>query len=200
MVGERSRYGLLTSAVGAIVLAISVYLPWYGLSFTASGVALVQRVGSQVAAQFGNAALQGDIAGLHTSLSALAGQQFTSLSAHQALNDLSVVLPILAGLAILDSLIPLARSGAPVPAGGGAAVVLLGCLAAICVLYRMVDPPAPAGEYIAVSLRPGAWLALLGCLAMVGGGLWPGSLGSSQVTEPLASSTWSGLSGWTPEG
>jgi hypothetical protein len=200
MAGARSRYGLLTSAVGAIVLAIAVYLPWYGLSFTASGVAFVQRVGNQVATQYGNAALQGYMAGLHANLSALAGQQFTSLSAHQALSDLSVVLPILAGLALLDSLIPLARSGAPVPAGGGAAVVLLGCLATICVLYRMVDPPAPAGEYIAMSLRPGAWLALLGSLAMVGGGLWPHGLGATEVSEPLASSTWSGLSGWTPEG
>jgi hypothetical protein len=200
MDGERSRYGLLVSALGAIVLAISVYLPWYGLSFTASGVALVQRLGDQVASQFGNAALQGYMAGLHANLSALTGQQFIALSAHQALKDLSVILLILAGLALLDSLIPLARSSAPMPAGSGAAVVLLGCLTTICVLFRMVDPPVPAGEYIAMSLRPGAWLALLGSLAMVAGGLWPRGLGSTEVSEPLASSTWSGLSGWTPEG
>jgi hypothetical protein len=68
------------------------------------------------------------------------------------------------------------------------------------VLYRLVDPPVPAGEYLATSLRPGAWLALLGSLAMVAGGLWPRRLGSTEVSEPLASGTWSGLSGWTPEG
>jgi len=200
MAGARSRYGLLVSALGAIVLAISVYLPWYGLSFTPSGIALVQRLGDQVAAQLGAAALQGYMASVHAKLSTLAGQQFITLSAHQALKDLSVVLPILAGLALLDSLIPLARSGAPVPAGGGAAVVLLGCLAAVCVLYRVVDPPAPAGELIAVSLRPGAWLALLGSLAMVAGGLWPSGLGATEASEPLASSAWAELSGWTPEG
>ena len=58
MAGDRSRYGLLVSALGAIVLALSVFLPWYGVSFTASGIAVAEQAGDQFAAQFGNAALQ----------------------------------------------------------------------------------------------------------------------------------------------
>jgi hypothetical protein len=166
MVSERSRYGLLVSALGATSLAVSVYLPWYGLRFATGGIP--------------------------------AGQ-FAVLSAHQALADLGVVLPGLAGLALLDSLIPLARPAAPVPAGGGASVLLLGSLAAVCVLYRMVHPPAPAGELLILSLREGAWVALLGSLAMVAGGLWPRSIRAPELPESLARNVWPGLSSWTPE-
>ena len=156
MAGDRSRYGLLVSALGAIVLAVSVFLPWYGVSFTASGIAFAQQLGDQVASQFGNATLQSNLSGLHANLSTLAGQEFTALSAHQVLKDLNVILLVLAGLAMLDALIPLARSASPVPAGGGASVVLLGCVATVCVLYRMVDPPTPAGSLLALSLREGS--------------------------------------------
>jgi len=200
MAGERSRYGLLVSALGAMVLAVSVFLPWYGVSLTAGGIAFAQQVGEQVASQFGNAALQSQVAGLHASLGTLAGHQFIALSAHQALKDMNVILLVLAGLAVLDSLIPLARSASPVPAGGGASVVLLGSIAAICVLYRMIHPPVPAGNLLAFSLREGAWLALLGSLAMIAGGLWPRGLGSPEVSESRAQASLSGLSGWTPQG
>jgi hypothetical protein len=199
MVGDRSRYGLLVSAMGAIMLAISVFLPWYGVSFTASGIAFAQQAGDQVAAQFGNAALQSYMSGLHASLGALTGQQVGAVSAHQVLHDLNVILLVLAGLAMLDALLPLARSGAPVPGGAGGSVVLLGAIAALCVLYRMVDPPAPAGGMIALSLREGAWLALLGSAAMVLGGIWPRSVSPSASADAPAHGAWSGLSGWTPE-
>ena len=55
MAGDRPRYGLLISALGAILLAVSVFLPWYGVSFTATGLAYAQQIGDQAAAQFGNA-------------------------------------------------------------------------------------------------------------------------------------------------
>jgi len=131
MVGERSRYGLSVSALGAIVLAVSLFLPWYGTS-------PVQQA-----------------AGEH------------------ALRDLSIVLLALAGLAMLDALLPLVRTRAPLPGGAGGSVVLLGIVASACVLYRMVDPPASVGALPSPSLREGAWLALLGSLAMALGGMWP---------------------------
>jgi hypothetical protein len=201
MAGDRSRYGLLVSVLGAIVLAISVFLPWYGLSFTATGVALLQQSADQLASQFGNAALQGDIVAQHASLSALAGHEFAAVSAHQALRNLNIVLLVLAGLALLDALIPLARGDALVPDGGGAAVVLLGSLASVCVIYRIVWPPSLGGELVVLSLREGAWLALLGSLAILAGGLWPREhrvAGASPQTS--LDSPWSALSGWTPQG
>jgi hypothetical protein len=200
MAGERSRYGLMFSALGAIVLAVSVFLPWYGLSFTANGIAVVQQVGDQVASQFGNATLQSYTSGLHANLGGLAGQEFTALSAHQVLKDLNVILLVLAGLALLDALVPLARPEARLPEGAGASVVLVGSVATVCVLYRILVPPTPAGDLVALSVREGAWLALVGSLTMVLAGLWPlffrtrAGGGEARVT-----SAWSGLSGWTPE-
>ena len=144
MVGERSRYGLSVSALGAIVLAVSLFLPWYGTS------PVQQAAGGP-----------------------LASQHLAALSGEHALRDLSIVLLALAGLAMLDALLPLVRTRAPLPGGAGGSVVLLGIVASACVLYRMVDPPASVGALPSPSLREGAWLALLGSLAMALGGMWP---------------------------
>jgi len=152
MVGVRSRYGLSVSALGAIVLAVSVFLPWYGVSLTRqTGVGLVSH-----------------------RLVSLSHQRLALVSGQHALQDLSIVLLVLAGLAILDALLPLARAHAPLPGGAGGSVVLLGAVASACVAYRMIDPPgALGGELLLRSLREGAWLALLGSLAIVLGGMWP---------------------------
>ena len=53
------------------------------------------------------------------------------------------------------------------PDGAGGSVVLLGAVAAACVLFRMLDPPARLEAILSLSLREGAWLALLGSLAMI---------------------------------
>jgi hypothetical protein len=199
MSGDRSRYGLLVSALGAILLAVSVFLPWYGLSFTSTGIAFVQQVTDHLASQYGNASLQAALGAQHASLSALAGHEFTAVSAHQALKNINVALLVLAFLAVLDALIPLASGGSSVPDGGGAAILLLGTLATVCIVYRMVRPPTPAGELVALSLREGAWLALLGSLAMLAGGLWPRARPSAKDSSQTSlDAAWSGLSGWTP--
>jgi hypothetical protein len=203
MAGDRPRYGLLISALGAIVLAVSVFLPWYGISFTTSGLAFAQQAGDQAAAQYGNATLQSYLGEFHANLSSLAGHQFAALSAHQALKDLNVVLLLLAGIAIVIALLALAGAGfssASAPDGHRGPLVLLGIVAGACVLFRMVDPPAPAGGFLALSLREGAWLALLGSAAMVVGALWPERGGASERSDAKLESVWSELSGWTPEG
>jgi hypothetical protein len=203
MTGDRPRYGLLVSAFGAIVLAVAVFLPWYGVSFTATGIAFAQQAGDQAAAQFGNATLQSYMGEYHATLSTLVGHQFTALSAHQALKDLNVVLLLLAGVAIVIALLALAGAGfssASSPDGHRGPLALLGLVAAACVLFRIVDPPTPDGGVLALSLREGAWLALVGSLAMVAGGLWPRHLRAPQASEVKVEGVWSGLSGWTPEG
>jgi len=203
MTGDCPRYGLLVSAFGAIVLAVAVFLPWYGVSFTAAGIAFAQQAGDQAAAQFGNATLQSYMGEYHATLSTLAGHQFTALSAHQALKDLNVVLLLLAGVAIVIALLALAGAGfssASSPDGHRGPLALLGLVAAACVLFRIVDPPTPDGGVLALSLREGAWLALVGSLAMVAGSLWPRHLRAPQASEVKVEGVWSGLSGWTPEG
>lgn len=197
MAGERLRYGQLVSACGAVVLAVAVFLPWYGVSFTSSGLAAAQQVGNQVASQYGNSTLQGYISSLHTSLSGYVGHEFLSLSAHQALKTLNVVLLIAAGIGCAIALLALAGS-ASADANRGA-LALLGAIAGICVLYRMISPPSPAGGVLSLSLREGAWLALLGSLAMVAGALWPSPRTGVAARDEDVQGAWSGLSGWTPE-
>jgi hypothetical protein len=114
---ERSRYGLLVSALGAIVLIVSVFLPWYEVAFS-----------------------------LHAGAGAVSGHQVATMSAHRALRDVNVVLLVLAALAILDALAPLAPTGRPLPGGAGGSVVLLGAVAAALVIFRMLAPPSGVTE------------------------------------------------------
>jgi hypothetical protein len=166
MAGERSRYGLLVSAFGALVLIASVFLPWYEVAFA-----------------------------LHTSAgaSASAGHRLGLINAHRALREVNVVLLVLAALAILDVLAPLARTGGPLPGGAGGSVVLLGTVAAAFVLYRMLAPPAQILGVVELSLREGAWLALLGSLAIALGGMWPRGVGFSVPSTTQTPGVWPGL-------
>lgn len=198
MDANRSQYGLLVSALGALLLAVAVFLPWYGLSFTAGGIATVQQTSHEFVTQYGNAALQSQLNGFyHADLASLAGHQITALSAHQMLKDLSVVLLLTAGVAVLLALIPLVRPESS--AGEGAGLAVVGVLAAICVIYRMMQPPTPPGGVLALSLREGSWLALLGSLAIMAGGLWPRRMTSPGASAEKRRTVWADLSGWTPE-
>lgn len=193
--GERSRYGLAVSTLGAAVLAVSVFLPWYGVSLTAGGAAAAGQAGDRAAAQVGGA-MPSLMASLHARISSLTGQELTALSAHDALKEIGVLLLVLAALALLDSLLPLARSASAVPYGAGGATVVLGLVACACVLYRMLDVPAPTGGFVALSVREGAWLALAGSVAIVLGGLWPRDTAGREERQ---ADVWASLSGWSPQ-
>jgi uncharacterized membrane protein YiaA len=199
MAADRSPIGWLTSALGAIVLVVSVFLPWYAVSLTAQGVAFVQQLQSEQVQRFGNATLQGELGSLHARLGALAGRQLGTITAHQAFSTISVVLLVVGGLGILVALLPLARESSSDFDGTGPWLALLGSIAAACVLYRMAVRPVGDATELSLALREGAWLALVGSVAMVAGGLWPRRLASSRASEAALEDAWSGLSGWTPE-
>lgn len=179
-------------------MAVAVFLPWYSLSLTPAGIAEVQQAGQQVVSQYGNSQLQSLLPSFHAGVASLAGQQVVAVSAHQTLKDMSIVLLVLAGLALLDALLPLVLSSA-VPDGAGRSLVLIGLVASACVAFRMIDRPVPEGSLVGLSLREGAWLALLGGLMMLVGGLWPRVPAPGAPSEARVESTWSGLSGWTPQ-
>jgi hypothetical protein len=198
---DRSPYGFLACALGAVVLGLAVFLPWYGVGLSASGAAAVEAQDSQLVAQFGNAALQAKLDSEHGRLSALAGHQLGSISAHQAFTRIGPVLLILAGLGILIALIFVARNEPSDFDGPGSWIALLGVLAMICVLYRMFVRPTGDASDLALPLRTGAWLAMLGSAAMILGGLWPRRLGAGgpQPEAEKLEVALSGLSGWTPD-
>jgi len=199
MARDRPPHGPLLSALGAIVLAVSVFLPWYGVSLTRGGVAYVQQASSQAASQFGNATLQSYVASAHNAIGGLAGHELFAASAHQLLHNISVLLLVLAGIAALISLLTLA--GAQLGAGEAdrGPLALLGTVAVAFVLYRIAVPPALPGQLFDVSLREGAWLSLLGAAAIAAGAVWPRSSTRASASPAAAENVWSELSGWTPE-
>jgi hypothetical protein len=169
MVDERPRLGFLIAALGAAVLGVSVFLPWYGVSITASGAAAAQQQLAGVAQQYGNAALQTKASELGAEFDSIAGRQLATVSAHDVLKRISLILLILAGLALLASLLRLAGMSG-LEAGGGQ-VALAGAVAALFVLYRMISPPGAQVDLVSLSLNWGIWLALLSAAAIVVGGL-----------------------------
>jgi hypothetical protein len=198
MAEDRLRLGSLVSAVGAALLAVSVFLPWYGVTLTASGAASAQQALNNVAQQYGNATFQTQAKVVGLGFSAFTGHQLTTLSAHQALKYLDVILLILAAIAFLVTLLRLARVSGPIQAGGGQAA-FVGLLATVCVLYRMVERPAPLEQVFSLSLSWGIWLALAGSVAIVVGSLWSTLTRSPNPSASSLATAWDGLSGWTPD-
>jgi hypothetical protein len=198
---SRASYRLVVAALGAVLLAVAVFLPWYGVSFTAHGVTFIQQAGDQAAAQYGNATLNSYLGTFHAGLAGLAGHEFVAISAHQALKQINVVLLIVAGLGVVIALFGLAGPPSGAEANRGP-LALLGALAAALVLFRILVRPSAGGGaegLLALSVREGAWLALLGALAMIGGALWPDRHPAAEPSQAEIESVWLGLSGWTPE-
>jgi hypothetical protein len=166
---DGSQLGFLVAALGAAVLAVSVFLPWYGVSVTQSGAAAAQQQLSAVAQYYGNATLQAEANEFGAAFSSIAGQQLASVSAHDVLKRISVVVLVLAGVSLLASLLRLAGFSG-LEAGGGQ-IALVGGLAALFVLYRMINPPGAQTGLVSLSLGWGIWLALLSAAAIVVGGL-----------------------------
>jgi hypothetical protein len=181
---RRGGESLLTLA-GGVVLAVSVFLPWYGLTLTSSGAASAQQNLNSVAQQFGNSALQGMANSVGHSFSSLVGQQIGTVSAHQSLRIISVVLLVLAGLVVLLTMAGLAGSGRSQPRGSLAAV---GLVAAGCIVFRMVARPVPTEDIFAISLSWGAWVSLASSLAIVVGDLWPSPKTQVNLPPPSAPS------------
>jgi len=109
-----------------------------------------------------------------------------TIDAFHALPGMTVVLLVLGALAMLDVAAPLTRTNGPLPGGAGGSLVLLGLVAASFTVYHMFALPTLSGGTFASSLREGAWLALLGSVTMMLGGLWPrcASPGEARQMQP----------------
>jgi hypothetical protein len=174
MVDGHAPLGLLIAALGAAVLAVSVFSPWYGVSITRSGVNTVQQELTVVAHQYGNADLRTRARGVGEQFNSLVGRQLTTVTARQSLGREGTILLALAGIALLASLLRLADMRGTLMASGSQ-VALLGWLAGGIVVFRMLWRPHGPVNFISLSLSWGIWLALLGSGVIVTGGLIAGS-------------------------
>ena len=179
MVDNRPSRGLLLSALGAAVLAVSMFLPWYSVSMTASGATAAQQQFASAAQQYGNPTMQAMADQVGAQFSSFAGHTLATVTAHQVLKDLSAVVLLLAGVALLASLLRLAA----VVEVSGDQIALVGFAAVLCVLYRILSPPGPHTGLFSLSLSWGSWLSLVAAVAIVGGGLWTPAAGRSIASE-----------------
>jgi hypothetical protein len=198
MVENRLRAGPLAATVGAALLALSVFQPWYTLRLTAAGANSARQTLDSVALQFGNAAFQDQAHSLGSGFSALAGRQLATLSAEQALHQIHIILLILAAGAFVAALLLLVDVYQASRASGDR-IALLGLAATICVLFRMVARPIAQEEMLSLSLAWGAWLALASSLAIVAGGFMCRDGRGASHSEATLAKAWNSLSGWTPE-
>jgi hypothetical protein len=201
MPDDRPGYGPLIATASAAMLAVSVFLPWYGVSLTASGTAYFQQVTDKLVTQWGNAALQNQLGAANARVSGLAGRQLATLTGHQALKYTSILLLLLGGVAFLLALLRLMDSPKLLSAKG-TSIAGLGVLATIVVLFRMGEPPSAPGqfaEYFSLSLHYGAWLALVSSLGIVLGSVGPSMVSPREAPERDGQSLWAELSGWTPD-
>lgn len=170
MVDDRAPIGLLIAALGAAVLAISVFMPWYGVRITPAGAASAQQELNIVAQQYGNAAFQAEAKHFHGNFSALTGRELFTVSAHEVLSRLSPLLLFLAALGLLATLFPLAGITGLFESSGSH-IALVGGVAGVVVGSRMHWQPGVATNFVSLSLRWGSWLALLSSVAIVAGGV-----------------------------
>jgi hypothetical protein len=170
MTESRSTIGPIVAVTGAALLALSVFLPWYGVRITASGASYAQQALKVAAARYGNATLQTQADAIGSSFSSVAGRQLATLSAHQVLKNISVILLLLAALSFLGALIWLTGAWGTLEARGGQ-VATVGMVATLLILYRMVARPGTPLDVYSLSLAWGAWLALISSFAIVVGGL-----------------------------
>ena len=119
MASDRSRYGLLVSALGAVLLAVSVFLPWYASASPPPARPSRSHAGQSARGPVRQRLPAAAAGNLHGTLASTQRARTGAVSAHQVLHDLNVVLLVLAGLALLDALLPLARGGSGDRARGG---------------------------------------------------------------------------------
>jgi hypothetical protein len=151
------------------LLAVSVFLPWYALTLTAAGAAEAKQGLNSVAQSFGNAMFKGMVTSLGGTFDTLVGHQFATVNAHQALKVISVVLLALAAIAVIAALMNL--SGVSQFSSHRGQLSLVGTVAAVCVVFRMIETPVPTDGIFSVSLSWGIWVALGSSLTIVAGDL-----------------------------
>jgi hypothetical protein len=188
-----SSAGAQLSGAGALILLVSLWLPWYAIRFPAALRDAFKGLGNsagQGAAPSGSG--QGFEQAFSGFLSGIAAALPDEISAKgwTALDGADVALAAISAVAILLAL-SLSGSGLVrmAPADAGRGIAALGAIALAIVGYHVISPPghdAPAifGDDL-VKLRYGLAVAAFGAICMLAGGLMARS---APAAEPAASS------------
>ncbi|HVP03054.1 MAG TPA: hypothetical protein VMT10_10835 [Solirubrobacteraceae bacterium] len=186
--------GLLAAAGGAAAVLASLWLPWYLIRIPqAFRDALSSLGGGQaqpgVAPNSPGAQLGAALGGVMKGIAAVLPSQITG-NGWQVMHGGDVALAIVAGAALLVALaVGGGLSGVAIePGTAGRFVAALGGVAVGIAGYHVVQRPGMgAGALSAdVSVKYGIYVAILGGLAMIGGGL---AVGRATVQPAKAAST-----------
>jgi hypothetical protein len=152
------RPGHVLAAVGAVVLAPSLWLPWYAVHLSeALGRELDRQ--TQVAPALGQLARE-LMAAIPSGLTVTAWQVFDTAD---------IALAACAG-AVLFAVVTVS-SGTRDPGTAARLALAAGAAAAVLVGVKLASPPGPADL---LEVRYGAWVALAGALLVAAGGLMAG--------------------------
>ncbi len=174
--------GLLVAAAGAAGVLASLWLPWYLIRLPqAFRDALGSLGGGQVqpgvAPTSPGAALGNALGGVMKGLAAALPTEITG-NGWQVMHGGDVALAIIAGAALLVALaVGGGLSGVNIELGAaGRFVAALGAAAVAIAIYHVISRPGMGAGALsaAVSVKYGIWVAVLGGVAMIAGGLMVG--------------------------
>ena len=104
------------------------------------------------------------------------------VTAWQAFSVLDVVLALLALVPLALAFFQATRDSPALPVLFSVSTVLAGAIAALLVLYRLLNQPGPNDT---IEVEPGAWLALVATLAIAAGG-WRSTRDERMPGQPAA--------------
>ncbi len=198
MRSSRERLGVSIASLGAAAVLLSLWLPWYRFQLSDE---LVQRLNG-LSAQFGNF---GSV--LRQGAAELAAHGPFHLSGWTIFRGFDVALCLIAAGGLLLGLQALGAPGRLVLVPEGQSLAGLGLVAGVLTSYHLFKRPAP---HEILALDRGAWVALVGAGAMLGGGLLAGApaehrdavptLTWEDPTAPVAPADWSTSSSVAPPG
>jgi hypothetical protein len=158
------------SALGAVVLGVSLWLPWYA-------VHLPEALGRELDRQTQGSPAIGQLA---RELIAVIPSGLT-VTAWQTFETADVALAACAGIVL--SMVVAVSSGTRDPGAAARFALAAGTAAAVLVAVKIASPPGPAEL---LELRYGAWVALAGALLVAAGGLAAGQAPAFERPSPAA--------------
>ena len=189
--------GVLLAGLGALASLGSLWLPWYTIKLPDTFRDALGSLGSGEATAPGavaNAAdpaagLAGAFAGLFKGLAAVMPEEITA-NGWTAMSGGDIGLAVAAAFVVLLVLVAGgASSGVRIDRGiAGRLIAFAGLVVAAIAVYHVVSRPgAGAGAFSAsVAIKPGIWVALLGGVLMIAGGLMVGRPPSVASVAPAA--------------